>query len=162
MDISSSTMEFSTAFEAFLPSDKKECKKILKELSEETRTIILYEAPHRLKKTLALLFETLGNRPMTVCRELTKKHEATVSGLMLEVMEHFEREEPRGECVLVIQGKDFLEIEQEEQKKWQELSVQEHVEYYMSQGMDKKEAMKVVANDRGVSKRDVYQALLED
>ncbi len=150
------------AFEAFLPSDKKECKKILKELSEETRTIILYEAPHRLKKTLALLLETLGNRSMSVCRELTKKHETVVSGVISEVLEHFEAEEPRGECVLVIQGKDFAEIEKEEQEKWQELSIKEHVEKYMAQGMDKKEAMKVVANDRGVSKRDIYQALLEE
>ena len=150
------------AFEAFLPSDKKECKKILKELSEETRTIILYEAPHRLKKTLALLLETLGNRSMSVCRELTKKYETVVSGLISEVLEHFEVEEPRGECVLVIQGKDFAEIEKEEQEKWQELSIKEHVEKYIAQGMDKKEAMKVVANDRGVSKRDIYQALLEE
>ena len=149
------------AFEAFLPSDKKECKKILKELSEETRTIILYEAPHRLKKTLALLLETLGNRSMTVCRELTKKHETTVSGLISEVLAHFEVEEPRGECVLVIQGKEFAEIEKEEQEKWQALSIKEHVEYYISQGMDKKEAMKAVATDRGISKRDVYQELLE-
>lgn len=148
------------AFEAFLPSDKKECHRVLKDLEEETRTIILYEAPHRLKKTLALLLETLGDRQMTVCRELTKKHEATVSGLISEVIAHFEVEEPRGECVLVIRGKDFTELEQEEQAKWKEMSIAEHVEYYMSQGMDKKEAMKAAAGDRGVSKRDIYQALL--
>ncbi len=149
------------AFEAFLPSDKKECKKILKELSEETRTIILYEAPHRLKKTLDLLLEILGNRSMSVCRELTKKHETVVSGLISEVLAHFEVEEPRGECVLVIEGKKFAEIEKEEQEKWKELSIQEHVAYYISQGMDKKEAMKAAATDRGLSKRDIYQALLE-
>lgn len=149
------------AFEAFLPSDKKECRQILNDLKEETRTIILYEAPHRLKKTLALLLETLGDRQMTVCRELTKKHEATVSGLLSEVIAHFEAEEPRGECVLVLHGKDFSEIEKEEQAKWQEMSIGEHVEYYISQGMDKKEAMKAAANDRGMSKRDIYQALLE-
>ena len=98
---------------------------------------------------------------MTVCRELTKKHEATVSGLLSEVIAHFEAEEPRGECVLVLHGKDFSEIEKEEQAKWQEMSIEEHVEYYLSQGMDKKEAMKAAANDRGMSKRDIYQALLE-
>jgi len=149
------------AFEAFLPSDKKECRQILEDLKEETRTIILYEAPHRLKKTLALLLETLGDRQMTVCRELTKKHEATVSGLLSEVIAHFEAEEPRGECVLVLHGKDFAEIEKEEQAKWQEMSIAEHVEYYISRGMDKKEAMKAAATDRGMSKRDIYQALLE-
>lgn len=150
------------AFEAFLPSDKKECRKILKDLSEETRTIILYEAPHRLKKTLSLLLETLGNRSISVCRELTKKHETIVSGLISEVLAHFEAEEPRGECVLVIEGKKFAEIEKEEQEKWQELSVKEHVEHYISQGMEKKEAMKAAATDRGISKRDIYQALLEN
>lgn len=149
------------AFEAFLPSDKKECRQILSDLQKETRTILLYEAPHRLKKTLVLLLETLGDREMTVCRELTKKHETTVSGRISEVLAHFETEEPRGECVLVIHGKDFSEFEHEEQEKWQEMSVDEHVQYYLSQGMDKKEAMKAAANDRGVSKRDIYQALLE-
>ena len=149
------------AFEAFLPSDKKECRRILDDLKEETRTIILYEAPHRLKKTLELLLETLGDRQMTVCRELTKKHEATVSGKISGVLSHFEEEEPRGECVLVLHGKDFAEIEKEEQARWQEMSIEEHVEYYLSRGMDKKEAMKAAANDRGISKRDIYQALLE-
>lgn len=149
------------AFEAFLPSDKKECRQILNDLKEETRTIILYEAPHRLKKTLALLLETLGDREVRVCRELTKKHEATVSGLLSAVIAHFEVEEPRGECVLVLHGKDFADIEKEEQAMWQEMTIEEHVEYYLSQGMDKKDAMKAAANDRGMSKRDIYQALLE-
>lgn len=149
------------AFEAFLPSDKKECRQVLEDLKSETRTIILYEAPHRLKKTLALLLETLGDRQITVCRELTKKHETTVAGLLSEVVAHFEAEEPRGECVLVLHGRDFAELAREEQAKWQEMSVEEHVEYYISQGMDKKEAMKAAANDRGMSRRDIYQALLE-
>ena len=98
---------------------------------------------------------------MTVCRELTKKHEEAVSGVISEVIAHFEAEEPRGECVLVLHGKDFADIEKEEQTKWQEMSIEEHVEYYLSRGMEKKEAMKAAANDRGISKRDVYQALLE-
>ncbi|MBE5951048.1 MAG: 16S rRNA (cytidine(1402)-2'-O)-methyltransferase [Lachnospiraceae bacterium] len=149
------------AFEAFLPSDKKECRQVLDELKDETRTILLYEAPHRLKKTLALLLETLGDRQITVCRELTKKHETAVRGLLSEVLSHFEEEEPRGECVLVLHGKDFKEIEKETQEKWQEWSIPEHVEYYMAQGMDKKEAMKAAAGDRGLSKRDIYQALLD-
>ncbi len=148
------------AFEAFLPSEKKECRRILEELKQETRTIILYEAPHRLNKTLAMLLETLGERQMTVCRELTKKHETAVSGTISEVLAYFEAEEPRGECVLVLHGKDVAEMEKEAQEKWQELTVAEHVEYYLSQGMDKKEAMKAAATDRGVSKREIYQALL--
>lgn len=148
------------AFEAFLPSEKKECRRVLEELKQETRTIILYEAPHRLNKTLALLLETLGERQMTVCRELTKKHETAVSGTISEILAHFQAEEPRGECVLVLHGKDVAEMEKEAQEKWQELTVAAHVEYYLSQGMDKKEAMKAAAADRGVSKRDIYQALL--
>lgn len=149
------------AFEAFLPSEKKECRQVLDELKDETRTIILYEAPHRLKKTLALLLETLGDRQITVCRELTKKHETAVRGVLSEVLAHFENEEPRGECVLVLHGKDFKEIEKEAQEKWQELSIPEHVEYYLAQGMEKKEAMKAAAADRGMSKRDIYQALID-
>lgn len=149
------------AFEAFLPSDKKECRRILEALKEETRTIILYEAPHRLLKTLALLLEYLGDRRITVCRELTKKHETIVAGSITGAMAHFEVQEPKGECVLVIQGKDFLEIEKEAQDKWLELSISEHVEHYMMQGMPKKDAMKAAANDRGLSKRDIYQFLLE-
>lgn len=149
------------AFEAFLPSDKKDCRRVLDEMKDETRTVILYEAPHRLLKTLALLFETLGDRQMTVCRELTKKHESSVSGTVSEVIAHFEEHEPKGECVLVIKGKDYLEIEKEEQEKWQELSIEEHVEKYIVEGMSKKDAMKAAAVDRGLSKRDVYQALLD-
>ena len=107
-----------------------------------------------------MLLETLGDRRMTVCRELTKKHETAVCGMISGVLAHFEEEEPRGECVLVIHGKDFEEIEKEAQAKWQELSIEEHVEYYVARGMDKKEAMKAAAADRGLSKRDIYQALL--
>lgn len=149
------------AFEAFLPSDKKECRRVLDDLMKETRTIVLYEAPHRLLKTLAVLFETLGDRRMSVCRELTKKHETVVSGTITEVISHFEQQEPKGECVLIIQGKGFEEIEKEAQEKWLELSVSEHVEHYISTGMSKKDAMKAAANDRGLSKRDIYQILLE-
>ncbi|MGN0506396.1 MAG: 16S rRNA (cytidine(1402)-2'-O)-methyltransferase [Lachnospiraceae bacterium] len=148
------------AFEAFLPSDKKECRRILEELKSETRTIVLYEAPHRLTKTLALLLDTLGERQLTVCRELTKKHESSVSGTIAEVLAYFETNEPRGECVLIIDGKNYADIEKEAKEKWQELSIEEHVEKYLAEGMTKKDAMKAAADDRGLSKRDVYQALL--
>lgn len=149
------------AFEAFLPSDKKERQAVLSELVSETRTIILYEAPHRLIRTLQELLETLGNRSMTLCRELTKKHETAFASTIEDLLKYYETQEPKGECVLVIEGKSREELVREEQKRWEELSLKEHMDIYLQQGMDKKEAMKRVAKDRGVSKRDVYQALLE-
>ena len=147
-------------FEAFLPSDKKERQAVLSELVNETRTIIMYEAPHRLVKTLHELLETLGNRKMTLCRELTKKHETAFSSTIEDIIKFYETQEPKGECVLVIEGKSRAELVQEERAKWEEMTIEEHMEVYLGQGMDKKEAMKAVAKDRGVSKRDIYQALL--
>lgn len=148
------------AFEAFLPSDKKERQAVLSELVNETRTIILYEAPHRLIKTLNELLEALGNRKMTLCRELTKKHETAFASTIEDILKFYETQEPKGECVLVIEGRSRAELLQEERSKWEEMTIEEHMEVYLSQGMDKKEAMKAVAKDRGVSKRDIYQALL--
>ena len=148
------------AFEAFLPSDKKEKQQVLKELVNETRTMILYEAPHRLVRTLQELWECLGNRRITICRELTKKYETAFVTTISEAIAHYEVHEPKGECVLVIEGRSYEELRQAEVSKWEEMSIQEHMEYYLQQGMDKKEAMKQVAKDRGVSKRDVYQQLL--
>ena len=148
------------AFEAFLPSDKKEKQAVLKELENETRTIILYEAPHRLVRTLQELLEVLGNRKVTVCRELTKKHETAFATTLQEAHSFYEEKEPKGECVLVIEGKSREELKQEEVAKWEEMSIEEHMEYYLRQGIEKKEAMKQVAKDRGITKRDVYQQLL--
>ena len=148
------------SFEAFLPSDKKERQAVLAELVNETRTIIMYEAPHRLVKTLNELLETLGNRKMTLCRELTKKHETAFASTIEDILKFYETQEPKGECVLVIEGKSRAELVAEERSKWEEMSIEEHMEVYLNKGMDKKEAMKAVAKDRGVSKRDIYQALL--
>lgn len=148
------------AFEAFLPTDKKEKQSILKELERETRTIILYEAPHRLVRTLQELLEILGNRKVTVCRELTKKHETAFATTLEEAYSYYESNEPKGECVLVIEGKSRQELKQEEVAKWEEMRIEEHMDYYLQQGIDKKEAMKMVAKDRGITKRDVYQQLL--
>ncbi|MCF2554713.1 16S rRNA (cytidine(1402)-2'-O)-methyltransferase [Faecalicatena contorta] len=148
------------AFEAFLPTDKKERQAVLRELKEETRTIVLYEAPHRLVKTLGVLKDTLGNRNIRVCRELTKRHETVYEATMEEALAYYEANEPKGECVLVIEGKSREEIREEEQARWEEMSLNEHMAYYEKQGIDRKEAMKCVAKDRGVSKRDVYKALL--
>ena len=149
------------AFEAFLPTDKKEKQEVLKELASETRTMILYEAPHRLIKTLKELYNTVGNRKITVCRELTKKHKTAFATTLEEAISYYEDNEPKGECVLVLEGKSRTEIREEEISRWEEMSVEEHMEYYMSQGIEKKEAMKRVAKDRGVGKRDIYQALLQ-
>ena len=150
------------AFEAFLPTDKKERQEILDELKEETRTIILYEAPHRLMKTLKELKEVFGGaRRLTVCRELTKKHETAFQTTFDEAVSYYESTEPKGECVLVVEGKSREQIRQEAVDKWEEMSLSEHMDYYTSQGIDKKEAMKRVAKDRGMAKRDVYKALLE-
>ncbi|MBO5460246.1 MAG: 16S rRNA (cytidine(1402)-2'-O)-methyltransferase [Ruminococcus sp.] len=148
------------AFEAFLPSDKKEREQVLGELEREYRTMILYEAPHRLKKTLKLLGERLGeDRKITVCRELTKKHETAFATTIGEASAYYEINEPKGECVLVIEGKDREAEAEEKRAGWEEMSVEDHVQLYLDQGMDKKEAMKKAAKDRGVSKRDIYNQL---
>ena len=147
------------AFEAFLPSDKKEREQILKEMETETRTMIVYEAPHRRVKTLKLFLERLGNRKITVCRELTKRHETALAVTLEEAVAHYEANPPKGECVLVIEGKSREEAREEERKQWEEMTIEDHMEVYTKQGMDKKSAMKAVAKDRGVSKRDIYQYL---
>lgn len=148
------------AFEAFLPTDKKERQMILNEMKEETRTMIVYEAPHRLLKTLKLLQETLGNRRISICRELTKRHETVFATTIEDAIAYYEVNEPKGECVMVIEGKSFEEIKAKEQARWEEMSIAEHMEYYEKQGVDHKEAMKKVAKDRGISKRDVYKELV--
>lgn len=147
-------------FEAFLPMDKKERGQILEELKRETRTIILYEAPHRLKKTLAELTEALGNRSITLCKELTKMHENGWKTTLTEAAAYYEETEAKGEYVLVIAGRTFAELAAESQAAWEAMEIPSHMEYYERQGMERKEAMKQVAKDRGISKREVYQALL--
>ena len=149
------------AFEAFLPREKKERVQVLKELEQETRTIILYEAPHHLKKTLEELKEHLGNRPMTICRELTKKHEEKLQMTIEEALLYYEETDPRGEYVLVLAGKPLEEIQKEQQQEWEALTLEEHMAIYENQGVARKEAMKLVAKDRGTTKREIYQALLE-
>ena len=147
-------------FEAFLPSDKKEKAEILEELKEESRTIILYEAPHRLVRTLQELQDALGDRRLTLCRELTKKFETVVPTTIEEALAMYEIEEPRGEYVLVIEGKSLGQKREERHTSWQSMSIEEHMAYYEREGMDEKSAMKQVAKDRGVPKRDIYQYLL--
>lgn len=150
------------AFEAFLPKDKKEHQAVLEELKTETRTIIIYEAPHHLVRTLQELSDTLGGeRRLTICRELTKRHEEKLQMTLADSLSYYEVNEPRGEYVLIIAGRSREEMKKEEQAGWEALSLEEHMAHYESQGIDRKEAMKRVAKDRGVSKRDIYQALLK-
>ena len=150
------------AFEAFLPRDKKEHQAVLEELKTETRTIIIYEAPHHLVRTLQELSDTLGgDRRLTICRELTKRHEEKMQTTFADSLSYYEVNEPRGEYVLIIAGRSREEMKKEEQAGWEALSLEEHMAHYESQGIDRKEAMKRVAKDRGVSKRDIYQALLK-
>lgn len=147
-------------FEAFLPSDKKEKQWILEELKDETRTIIVYEAPHRLIRTLKELSGVLGNRRITICRELTKKFETAFRTTFEEALENYEKEAPKGECVIVIEGKTIKERREEKTMVSREMSLEEHMALYESQGLDRKEAMRMVAKDRGISKREVYQYLI--
>lgn len=147
-------------FEGFLPADKKEKRLILEELEKETRTIIMYEAPHHLKRTLAELHQVLGDRRITLCRELTKRFETVFPTTFEKALAFYEDHEPKGEYVLVIEGVDRRSLIEDEQANWQRISIKEHMNMYEIQGFERKEAMKKVASDRGISKRDVYQFLL--
>lgn len=151
-------------FEAFLPLDKKERKFILEELKNETRTIILYEAPHKLLKTLKDLEEVLGeDRKISLVREISKRYEEvirTTLGLAGSLYNDSEENRVRGEFVLVIEGKSIRQVQDEAIKSWEELSIKEHIKIYEDKGVDRKEAMKLVAKDRGISKRDVYAQLI--
>ncbi len=143
-------------FEGFLPADKKEKRGVLRELSQESRTMVLYEAPHHLVRTLEELHEVLGERRITICRELTKKFETVMPTTLERALEYYKKEEPKGEYVLVIQGKSQEEKRQEEISSWEEMSIEEHMAFYEGQGMDSRTAMKQVARDRGVGKREIY------
>lgn len=149
-------------FEGFLPSDKKEKREIINDLKNESRTMIVYEAPHHLVRTLQELYEALGNRKVTLCRELTKKFETILPTTFEDALTMYETEEPRGEYVLVIEGKSFLEQKKEAEESWQSMSIEEHMLIYEQQGIDHKAAMKKVAEDRGITKREVYQYLIKN
>lgn len=149
-------------FEAFLPEDKKERARILEELKNESRTIVLYEAPHRLRKTLKELLQILGDRRITIIKELTKRHETIWQTKLSEAVDGYGEIEPKGEYVLVLEGISPRELREKEQKKWQELSLKEHINLYLEEGLDKKEAMKAAAKDRGLSKREIYRLLIDD
>ena len=147
-------------FEGFLSADKKERKAVLEDLKEESRTMILYEAPHHLKGTLKELYGALGNRKITLCRELTKKFETIFPTTLEDALEYYESNDPRGEYVLVLEGKSHQQKEEEKQASFSEMSIEDHMKIYEDKGVDRKEAMKLVAKERGISKRDVYNYLL--
>lgn len=149
------------AFEAFLPYDKKDRARVLEEMKRETRTMVMYEAPHKLKKTLAELMEALGDRHITLAREITKKHETIEPMMLSQAIARYEEEDPRGEFVLVIEGLDVKKLEEEKKSSFEAMSVEEHVQMYVDQGMSKKDAIKQAAVDRGVPKRDVYNAVMK-
>ena len=146
-------------FEGFLPSDKKEKEQILAELKEESRTILIYEAPHHMTRTLGELYETLGDRRITLCRELTKKFETILPTTIGQALALYETEAPRGEYVLAVEGKSLRQKKEEKQEAWQSMSIEDHMAFYEEGGMDEKSAMKQVARDRGVAKREIYQYL---
>lgn len=150
-------------FEGFLPGsdDKKARKDILEDLKDESRTMIIYEAPHHLKAALADLYETLGDRNMAICRELTKRFEEVMPTTLKAAIDYYNENDPRGEYVMVIEGKSLNDQKKEKQKEWLSMSIEEHMEYYESQGVSHKDAMKKVATDRGVQKREIYQALIK-
>ncbi|WP_408072229.1 16S rRNA (cytidine(1402)-2'-O)-methyltransferase [Butyrivibrio sp. JL13D10] len=149
-------------FEGFLPGqdDKKERRRILESLKDEHRTIIMYEAPHHLRVTLADLREALGERKITICRELTKRFEEVMPTTLDGAVSYYEENEPRGEYVLVIEGVSLDELDKQKQQEWSKMSLEDHMAYYENNGMSHKDAMKQVASDRGVGKREIYQALL--
>lgn len=148
-------------FEGFLPADKKERREVLAELSEESRTMIVYEAPHHLTRTLADLEKALGNRRLTICRELTKKFETVMPSTLQEALQYYEDNAPRGEYVLVVEGRSMAQKKEAAVLKWAEMPIEEHMRYYEDQGIDRKEAMKLAAKDRGIGKREVYRMLLD-
>ena len=147
-------------FEGFLPREKKQRKEILNQIENEERTILFYEAPHHLKETLKEIYEKVGNRKIAVCRELTKKYETVFRGTMEEIIEYYEKNNPRGEYVLVLDGINKTKRIQEEQKNWKEIDVEDHMKIYEEKGLCKKDAMRQVARDRGISRREVYKLLL--
>ncbi len=150
------------SFEAFLPMDKHERQDVLSELVEDTRTLIIYEAPHKLLKTLKELYKVLGERKMALCRELTKRYETVFSTTLSEAITFYEKQEPKGECVLVIEGKSRQKQREEYHKQWNTISIEEHMKHYIDAGMERKEAMKQVAIDRGIPKREVYNRLIKE
>lgn len=150
-----STREF--CFIGFLSAEKKERKEKLKELEYETKTLIFYEAPHKLKTMLESVLEVLGDRRIVLAKELTKIHETFIRGNVSEIIENIES--IKGEFVILVEGSEISKKEIE-QKNLGELSLEEHYEMYEKQGLEKKDIIKRIAKDRGTNKNDIYQYFL--
>ena len=149
-------------FEGFLPADNTERRAVLEELKDETRTVILYEAPHHLKGTLKELAKTLGERQVAVCRELTKLHEEALIMTLPEAADYYGENEPKGEFVLVIGGKSASQAAAETAAAWQEMTLADHLQYYLDRGLPQKEAMRQMAKDRNTTRREIYNGLLKE
>ncbi len=149
----------SYVFEGFLPSGKNARKQVLEGLKNQTATIILYEAPHHLKNTLKELVDTLGSRPAACVKELTKRYENVNKLPLDELAAYYEQNEPKGEFVIVIEGREYRDIEEEKQAEAAQMTIEQHFKMYIDKGMDEKSAMKAVAKDRGIGKREVYSII---
>lgn len=149
----------SYVFEGFLPANKHARERVLEGLKRQTATIILYEAPHKLAKTLQELANTLGSRPAAVVKELTKRHETVQKAPLPDLARYYDENAPRGEFVIIIEGIDYQDIENERIAENSQMSIEEHFNMYISRGMDEKNAMKAVAKDRGIGKREVYDVI---
>ncbi len=145
-------------FEGFLPTGKGERREALAALKDEKRTVIFYEAPHKLKRTLADLFEAFGERKISLCRELTKINEEVIRTTLAEAIAYYEEREPRGEYVLIMEGASKEELLS--RAFWADMSIEEHVEHYLAEDMSKNDAIKAVARDRGVAKSEIYNAVM--
>lgn len=149
------TTEFT--FRGFLPRERKYKKEALEKYTERTETLIIYEAPHRLRETLSCMLEVLGNRKLAICRELTKLHEEIIRLTIEEAISLYTEKEPRGEYVLIVEGKSQEQIEAEKNAIWENMSIEEHIKMYINQGVSKKEAVKKVAQERKLSKSEIYK-----
>lgn len=148
-------------FKGFLPRENKDRKEVIEDLIDRQETLVFYEAPHRLKKTLEFLRENLGNRKISICRELTKLHEEIMRCSLDEGIEYYSKNTPKGEFVLIVEGKSKEDVEREKMETWESMSIEEHINKYINQGMKKKDAIKQVAKDRNMPKSEVYKHSLE-
>ena len=148
-------------FRGFLPRENKDKKEVLEEIKGYRDTIIIYEAPHRLKNTLVFIKEILGDRNISICRELTKLHENIFRDTIKDAIEYYAEKQPRGEYVLVISGKSDEDIQKERKAKWENITIQEHILNYIKQGFTKKEAIKMTSKERGIPKSEVYKHSLD-
>ncbi len=150
------------SFEGFLSVNKKSRNERLLSIKEDTRTLVFYEAPHKLIYTLKDIYSVLGNRRISLARELTKKYEELVRCTLEEAIARYEATPPKGEFVLIVEGADEKQLEESRKRDWERITLKEHLELHVNSGLSKKDAMKRVAEERGLSKRDVYNALLEE